>query len=78
MTVKELIAKLEQIENKDMDIVIKGTDPTDFTYYNDIDEVNPSFLFQDEYDTFEVIDEEDINLMGNRVSEVLIIDAGQF
>jgi hypothetical protein len=78
MTVKELIAKLEQIENKDMDIVIKGTDPTDFTYYNDIDEVNPSFLFQDEYDTFEVIDESDINLMGNRVSEVLIIDAGQF
>ena len=78
MTVKELIAKLEQIENKDMDVVIKGTDPTDFTYYNDIDEVNPSFLFQDEYDTFEVIDESDINLMGNRVSEVLIIDAGQF
>jgi len=78
MTVKELIAKLEQIENKDMDIVIKGTDPTDFTYYNDIDEVNPSFLFQGEYDTFEVIDEVDINEMGNRVSEVLIIDAGQF
>jgi hypothetical protein len=78
MTVKELITKLEQIKNKDMDVVIKGTDPTDFTYYNDIDEVNPSFLFQGEYDTFEVIDEVDINEMGDRVSEVLIIDAGQF
>jgi hypothetical protein len=78
MTVKELIAKLEQIKNKDMDVVIKGIDPTDFTYYNDIDEVNPSFLFQGEYDTFEVIDEVDINEMGDRVSEVLIIDAGQF
>ena len=78
MTVKELIAKLEQIKNKDMDVIIKGTDPTDFTYYNDIDEINPSFLFQGEYDTFEVIDEVDINEMGDRVSEVLIIDAGQF
>ena len=78
MTVKELIAKLEQIKNKDMDVIIKGTDPTDFTYYNDIDEINPSFLFQGEYDTFEVIDEVDINEMGDKVSEVLIIDAGQF
>jgi hypothetical protein len=40
MTVKELIAKLQQVEDQDINVVIKGTDPTDWTYYNEIESIS--------------------------------------
>lgn len=36
MTVQELINILEKVENKNLKIVVKGTDPTDWTYYNKV------------------------------------------
>jgi hypothetical protein len=35
MTVKKLIEQLSKL-NPELDIIIQGTDPTDWTYYNDV------------------------------------------
>jgi len=37
MTVKELIKVLEKVENKNLKVVVKGIDPTDYVYVNRID-----------------------------------------
>ena len=39
MTVKELIKVLEKVENKNLKIVIRGEDPSDYVYFNKIDSV---------------------------------------
>jgi hypothetical protein len=36
MTVKKLIEQLSKL-NPDLNVVIHGTDPTDYDYYNDIE-----------------------------------------
>jgi hypothetical protein len=63
MTVKELINKLSQIENQDLEVLIKGIDPTDYIYYNDIEGVE----VDDVYD--ENLDEE---------KKFVVIDGGEF
>jgi hypothetical protein len=80
MTVKELIIQLQQIENQDTRVVIRGTDPSDFTYYNDIEETRTSILNSDDGDIYE-INEDDLNdddfgfiLM----EQVVILDGGIF
>ena len=37
MTIQELINELNKVENKDMRVIIRGTDPTDWTYNNEIE-----------------------------------------
>ena len=37
MTVNELIKVLEKVKDKEIEVVIQVTDPTDWTYYNDIE-----------------------------------------
>ena len=39
MTVKELIEELEKVENKNLKIVVRGTDPTDWVYHNEVEDV---------------------------------------
>jgi hypothetical protein len=80
MTVKELIIQLQQIENQDTRVVIRGTDPTDFTYYNDIEETRTSILNNDDGDIYE-INEDDLNddVFGFTLMEqVVILDGGIF
>ena len=36
MTVKKLIEQLSKL-NPDLDVLIHGTDPTDYDYYNDVE-----------------------------------------
>ena len=36
MTVQELINELLKVENKDLKVIIKGTDNTDFDYFNEV------------------------------------------
>jgi hypothetical protein len=64
MTVKELIKKLEKVKDKDMDVVVQGIDPTDYIYYNDVDNVGVEKVYLSEDD-----DEE---------TKVFIIDGGMF
>jgi two-component sensor histidine kinase len=80
MTVKELIIQLQQIENQDTRVVIRGTDPTDFTYYNDIEETRTSILNNDDGDIYE-INEDDLNdddFGFTLMEQVVILDGGIF
>ena len=84
MTIKELIAQLEQIENKDMNVIIMGTDHTDYTYYNGVEETRTSLMCVNGEDEYEMdpeyeIDPYDIDIDGEmEIQEAFIIDAGQF
>ena len=80
MTVKELIIQLQQIENQDTRVVIMGTDPTDFTYYNDVEETRTSILNNDDGDIYE-INEDDLNdddFGFTLMEQVVILDGGIF
>lgn len=50
MTVKELINELEKVKNKNLQIVIRGTDPTDWVYNNEVEYVNEENVFYEEID----------------------------
>jgi hypothetical protein len=48
MTVKELIEELQKVENKNLKVVIKGVDPTDWVYNNEIEDVSVENVFDEE------------------------------
>lgn len=50
MTVKELINELEKVKNKNLQIVIRGTDPTDWVYNNEVEYVSEENVFYEEID----------------------------
>ena len=78
MTIKELIAQLQQIENQDMDVIIMGTDHTDYTYYNGVEETRTALICVNGEEEYE-IEPEDIDIDGeDEIQEVFIIDAGNF
>ena len=56
MTVQELIDKLSQVENKDLEVVVQVTDPTDWEYNNPVEftEVQSVLLVEDDDDETEV------------------------
>ena len=56
MTVQELIDKLSQVKNKDLEVVVQVTDPTDWEYNNSIEftEVQSILLVEDDDDETEV------------------------
>ena len=39
MKVQELINELQQVKNKNLQIVVRGTDPTDWVYNNNLEGV---------------------------------------
>jgi hypothetical protein len=52
MTVKELIEELQKVENKNLKVVIQGVDPTDYVYFNGIENIevkNCGFDLGDEF-----------------------------
>ena len=51
MTVQELINELEKVKNKNLQIVIRGTDPTDFLYHNEIEGTSEENIFYQNYDS---------------------------
>ena len=79
MTVKELIDQLSKIENQDLQVLIKGTDPTDFVYHNDIQSVKKSLMSNYDGELYE-IDEDDIDEDDDEqvIEEVIILDGGLF
>ena len=62
MTVQELIEILEKVENKDLDVIVQSTDPTDWTYNNDVEYVGVGSVYLNDDDDDE--------------TEVFIIDGG--
>jgi hypothetical protein len=75
MTVKELKNILETISD-DTEIVITCTDPTDFTYINDLDFTNEGYLWEDDGDRY-IVDEEDIDEDEiHEYKKVFVIDGG--
>ena len=64
MTVKQLIKQLEKVKNKELEIVIQGTDPTDYVYYNEIEMLGVEKVYLSEDDT--------------KKTKVFIIDGGDF
>lgn len=48
MTVQELINELEKVKNKNLKIVVRGCDPTDYVYYNDVDGVDVQNVYDEE------------------------------
>jgi hypothetical protein len=49
MTVQELINRLNKVKNKELEVVIRGTDPTDWTYNNEIESCEvEEVYFEDE------------------------------
>ncbi len=67
MTVQELINELEKVKNKNLKVVVRGTDPTDFVYINDleIEDVSVGNAFYDMGDDY-------------KIRRRLILDGGMF
>ena len=62
MTVKELIKKLEKVKDRDIEVIVQSTDPTDWTYNNDLEYVGIGSVYLNDDDDDE--------------TEVFIIDGG--
>jgi dTDP-D-glucose 4,6-dehydratase len=80
MTVKELIDVLSKIENQDLEVLVRGTDPTDFIYHNDIQSVKKSLMSSDYDGELYEIDEDDIDEDDDEqvIKEVIMLDGGLF
>lgn len=48
MTVKELIEELQKVENKNLKVVVRGVDPTDWVYNNEVEDVSVENVFDEE------------------------------
>jgi hypothetical protein len=77
MTVKELIEQLQQVENQDIEVIIKGTDPTDWTYMNEIEDIKQTHCVMIEDEGLVEVDEDDVD-EDDEVTQVLVIDGGMF
>jgi len=64
MTVKELIKELEQVKNKDIDVIVRGIDPTDYVYYKDVEMTGTEKVYLDFDDS--------------KKTKVFLIDGGMF
>ena len=67
MTVQELINELEKVKNKNLQIVVRGTDPTDWIYNNEVEGISEENVF------YEGIDDDDCYYRRR-----LVIDGGSF
>jgi hypothetical protein len=54
MTVKELIKMLEKVENKNLKVVIRGEDPSDYVYFNKIDSVKVGNVYYEGLEEYKV------------------------
>lgn len=64
MTVLELINKLQKVEDKNLNVVVRGMDPTDFYYHNDVEDCGVEEVYLCEDDENE--------------TKVFVIDGGVF
>ena len=77
MTIKELIEKLQQVENQDIEVIIKGTDPTDWVYHNDIEDLKQINCIAIEGEGLVEVEDGEID-EDDDVIQVFVIDGGMF
>jgi hypothetical protein len=54
MTVKELIKVLEKVENKNLKVVIRGEDPSDYVYFKNIEGVKVGNVYYEGLEEYKV------------------------
>jgi len=64
MTVQEMIDRLQKVKDKNLEIVVRGTDPTDFTYNNEVESCSVDKVYLNEDD--------------EKKTKVFVIDGGMF
>jgi hypothetical protein len=77
MTIKELIEQLQQVENQDINVVIKGTGPDEWIYLNELEDIRLTYTMMVEDEGLMEVDEDDFD-EDDDVTQVLIIDGGMF
>jgi hypothetical protein len=77
MTVKELIEQLQQVENQDIEVVIKGTGPDEWIYLNELEDIRLTYTMMVEDEGLMEVDEDDFD-EDDDVTQVLVIDGGMF
>jgi hypothetical protein len=77
MTVQELINELNKVKNKDIEVIVRGTDPTDWTYNNSVDgcEVEKVYFEDEDYEIDEDNEDDEDDEVGR---ECFVIDGGLF
>ena len=78
MTVKELIEQLQQVENQDIEVVIKGTGPDEWIYMNEIEDIKQTNCVMIEGEGLVEVDDDDEIDEDDTVTQVLVIDGGMF
>ena len=48
MTVQELIDELQKVNNKNLKVVVQGSDPTDWVYNNEVEDVGVKNVYDEE------------------------------
>jgi len=77
MTIKELIEQLQQVENQDIEVVIRGTGPDDWVYMNEIEYTKQTQCIMIEGEGLIEVDEDDVD-EDDDITEVFVIDGGMF
>lgn len=77
MTVKELIEQLQQVENQDIEVFIKGTGPDEWIYLNELEDIKLTYTMMVEDEGLMEVDEDDFD-EDDDVTQVLVIDGGMF
>jgi hypothetical protein len=54
MTVKELIKVLEKVENKNLKVVIRGEDPSDYVYFKNIEGVKVGKVYYEGLEEYKI------------------------
>ena len=77
MTIKELIKKLQQVENQDIEIIIKGTGPDEWVYMNEIEDLKQINCIAIEGEGLVEVEDGEID-EDDDVIQVFVIDGGMF
>jgi hypothetical protein len=77
MTVQELIDELNKVENKEIEIIVRGIDHTDWVYDNSVEYCGvDKIYFEDEEDFWESRDKDEDEDEGVRTC--FVINGGNF
>jgi hypothetical protein len=79
MTVQELINELNKVENKEIEVIVRGVDPTDWIYNNSVEccEVDKIY-FENEEDFWESRDKDEDEDEDEGLRTCFVIDGGLF